>query len=513
MFNRQAITLVEMIVVVSILSILWTVWLISYSSNLPKIRDAARIASLTQIKTGLDAYKVKWPLPIPDHSIEIRWSGSVIWYQGEIGENTLKTIGYNKAWFDPDTELFYDYYVSKNGKFFQLMSFLEKQKIEDQFEDISFLSQQASAADIYTLRYPKVYGDSLWILTDQDQTPVNKSESISLQGSVDLLKTSDIFSAYFSDEDIEKGNKALAGKMFTLTRSQRFGAPKKCPMWFIPVDGNKDLWQPGFCVAKYEMSLANGDGVPDNNYWNSYSYASVPSAERIPTITRGLPLTNLTISEAITACRLIGTHLITNLEWMTIARDLEKQGINWTTWEVNNGYIYNGNSANTTYWVESVPWSNSGVDITWGQDTPDMTFDRTGNDRRQLMLWNGEIIWDFSGNVFEFVNKTNNIDDDDGINEEKFDMITNSSYVDWEHANVNPGYRKSQWPSESITTFTSLWKVYEGSNTSNEYLFLRWGRVAPSADTSSSTNPGIYALNRLETGNYAHGSTWFRCAK
>jgi hypothetical protein len=38
-------------------------------------------------------------------------------------------------------------------------------------------------------------------------------------------------------------------------------------------------------------------------------------------------------SEAIAACKSLGQgyHLVTNNEWMTIARNIESQGENWST--------------------------------------------------------------------------------------------------------------------------------------------------------------------------------------
>jgi hypothetical protein len=35
-------------------------------------------------------------------------------------------------------------------------------------------------------------------------------------------------------------------------------APTTCPTGFIPVPGNTDFMQPGFCVAKYEMKKVSG---------------------------------------------------------------------------------------------------------------------------------------------------------------------------------------------------------------------------------------------------------------
>lgn len=44
-----------------------------------------------------------------------------------------------------------------------------------------------------------------------------------------------------------------------------------------------------------------------------------------------------------------GYHLITNDEWMTIARSIEATASNWSTRKVGQGNLWNGVSNNTTY--------------------------------------------------------------------------------------------------------------------------------------------------------------------
>jgi prepilin-type N-terminal cleavage/methylation domain-containing protein len=72
--KKPAFTLVELIVVITILSILATFGFISYSSYIESSRDASRIAQIKNISDSLQIYSVNESLPIPDEYIEIRAS-------------------------------------------------------------------------------------------------------------------------------------------------------------------------------------------------------------------------------------------------------------------------------------------------------------------------------------------------------------------------------------------------------------------------------------------------------
>ena len=70
--KNKAFTLVELIVVVTILAILATIGFVSYSGYLTGVRDTNRIASLTAISDGLELYRTTNDLPDPDGAIDIQ---------------------------------------------------------------------------------------------------------------------------------------------------------------------------------------------------------------------------------------------------------------------------------------------------------------------------------------------------------------------------------------------------------------------------------------------------------
>ena len=97
-----------------------------------------------------------------------------------------------------------------------------------------------------------------------------------------------------------------------------------------------------------------------------------------------------------------GYDLISNAEWMTIARHLEEYGSNWTSGVVGTEQMYQGHS------------DGGGLIATTDESDP---YDGTGNSatdpvgmgkeqRRTLEFSWGETIWDFSGYNAEWVDWT-----------------------------------------------------------------------------------------------------------
>ncbi|MCK9293202.1 hypothetical protein M0P25_03945, partial [archaeon] len=200
--------------------------------------------------------------------------------------------------------------------------------------------------------------------------------------------------------------------------------PSKCPEGFILVPGNflygtTNGNSMGFCVAKYEMKAdKDGDGIGDlvsdypamTSTYNTW-YFSEDSNITLVSTPEGSPIANIIQTEAITACESIGGHLITNNEWMTLARNIELVPSNWSGGVVGDGYLPRGNSS-----------SSSAMD---GFN------ELSGWTKRTLTLTNGEVIWDLVGNVWEWTNDSilrkdqpdgfNDVDDSSYIGDEWFD--------------------------------------------------------------------------------------------
>ncbi|NDK09090.1 prepilin-type N-terminal cleavage/methylation domain-containing protein, partial [Candidatus Gracilibacteria bacterium] len=64
--TKKAFTIIELIVVITILAILGTIGFVSFSSHLVGVRDTSRQEQLGSIYQGLESYKTKNILPLPD---------------------------------------------------------------------------------------------------------------------------------------------------------------------------------------------------------------------------------------------------------------------------------------------------------------------------------------------------------------------------------------------------------------------------------------------------------------
>jgi len=162
-----------------------------------------------------------------------------------------------------------------------------------------------------------------------------------------------------------------------------------CPEGFVPVPGNHLYGtvysKGGFCVAQYEMKMDySGNGLgdlvsvyPDCNtdslVYNTWSYLNCSSGTVVST-PEGSPIARITQPQAKSACENIGGHLITNDEWMTLARNIEIVPSNWSSGTVGTGYIYSGHNDNTPFAALAGDTNNDNGYYLTGQTT--------GNQRR-----------------------------------------------------------------------------------------------------------------------------------
>ena len=154
----------------------------------------------------------------------------------------------------------------------------------------------------------------------------------------------------------------------------------KCPSGFIKVPGSLTYGTGDFCVMKYEAKQVDSTDVP----------VSAAAGSPWVDIDQATAAEN---SKKVDGCT--GCHLISEADWMTIAQNVLGGASNWSGGGVGSGYIYSGHNDGTPY---------SSLEA----DTSDTNgYYLTGNvanssQRRTLTLSNGEVIWDFAGNVWEW---------------------------------------------------------------------------------------------------------------
>jgi len=165
----------------------------------------------------------------------------------------------------------------------------------------------------------------------------------------------------------------------------------------------------------------------------------------------GTPWINLTLNQAKTICESLGPgySLISNQQWMAIAYNIESVVSNWSDhqvhptgqsdamlnvghscrkgnrgigcrWDVGNNIAYEGEGClpadsldeNGCYGLEKQDWE---------ENAPELNENGWSLYRRTFYLTTGEVIWDFSGNVWEWVDFYIELADERARIDEKID--------------------------------------------------------------------------------------------
>jgi len=126
--RKSAFTLVELIVVTTILAILWTIWFVSFQWYSTSARDSVRVSDLKTISRALEYYKIdQWAYPTPTDNFEISYSGSLAWKQWVFGEDTRVLISsMSETPTDPLTKNPYTYSITNTRQEYEIWSIMER---------------------------------------------------------------------------------------------------------------------------------------------------------------------------------------------------------------------------------------------------------------------------------------------------------------------------------------------------------------------------------------------------
>ena len=161
---KSAFTLVELIVVITILAILWTIAFISlqwYSSN---SRDSVRINDISKIKTSLELYNLNsWKYPLPDEGNNVIYDTDTLWTQWNIWKNVVKNLSrnLNKIPKDPLTEREYVYSVTNKQNEYELLSLMEN-------DDFTLNNTIAKTSAEWISVIPRVSWEYNWVFVKSE---------------------------------------------------------------------------------------------------------------------------------------------------------------------------------------------------------------------------------------------------------------------------------------------------------------------------------------------------------
>ena len=178
---------------------------------------------------------------------------------------------------------------------------------------------------------------------------------------------------------------------------------------------------------------------------------------------------------------------MTNWEWMAIARDIEQVPENWTGGAVGSGILKRGNVGTTD------AGSYNGADPETG----------ILNSKAILKLSNGEEIYHFSGNVWEWV---------DAQIPTQADMKPTGRYWPGEIKDVTDwgnglAYSEVGPKDNTLTMSNGVGGIYYDTTYTSNRAFLRGGNWINGASA------GVFALHLISSPTSLSADIGFRCAR
>ena len=198
---------------------------------------------------------------------------------------------------------------------------------------------------------------------------------------------------------------------------------------WVRVPGDAGIGTNDFWVTKYEVKNVGG----------AYSQADTT------------PWVSINLADAAAACAALGSgyHLMTVDEVQTINRNLEQVASNWYGGVVGTNGIYRGNCE----LADNLGYNGSFPEYGTGRDT-----------KARLKLSNGQEIWDWSGNLWEWIygeGSNGTIGTSGGIT-----WMSTSGWAGWADTDLNDE-RSIMGPSNSSWGATQGMGSFYGGPSSN----------------------------------------------
>lgn len=245
-----------------------------------------------------------------------------------------------------------------------------------------------------------------------------------------------------------------------------------CPTGYVLVPGNVSYFPKQFCVAKYEMK--------NDGFGTALSIAT------------GNPWTYIIRPDSRSKCQNLGSgyDLISNDQWQTIARNIAETPSNWSSGFVAIGQLNRGHSDNSpTAALSPVIDDNDPCNGT--EQTCSAT--SWNSQRRTHVLSNGSKIWDFAGNVAEWV--TNDSNTSNGLDGPMSQM-------------TGADIRQTRYGAATVCASPSS-TPYCGMG--KGYFNYFAGTVVRGGDWSIGEDAGVFATHLNYTSSTAYANIGFRC--
>jgi len=170
-YTKWAFTLVELIVVITILAILWTIAFISLQWYSSQARDSKRLSDISNIKKSVELFSLNtWKYPEPDDSITMSYSWEVLRYQWTVWDQVATNVSrnLNEKPLDPSTGLEYIYSTTHSQTEYEVLGLYESDLIWTSPQPSPLRGEGArtlffSSTNAETQDYAKIDGNYNWI--------------------------------------------------------------------------------------------------------------------------------------------------------------------------------------------------------------------------------------------------------------------------------------------------------------------------------------------------------------
>lgn len=304
-----------------------------------------------------------------------------------------------------------------------------------------------------------------------------------------------------------------------------FTARTACPTKFIEVPALSGYTSNAFCISYLEARQGAGNTADFSNAvtapWdNSFATAA-------------------TYSQSISACNAINSAaphtsrftIPSNNQWQSVARDIETVGSNWSSGTAGSGSLYIGHVDSSPNGPRGYAVASPVVGVNDYNNTGNNAGQAWGSgkeERRYHTLSNGNVIWDFGGNVTEWVSDIlpnvftagakagspatdlcTAMTDDTGTNGALFN-ITPSAGATITYGGLTSGARTLFGPvtvAGSCAAASGFGRVDYSNTLTTSLTMTRGGRYS-----SNTTNGGIFeALFRYDGATTGNSRIGFRC--
>ena len=252
---------------------------------------------------------------------------------------------------------------------------------------------------------------------------------------------------------------------------------------WVGVYGDSDYGTSNFCITKFEAKKSG----PGN----------------VSAVSTSVPWVSESQSTFVSKCQAIGTgyDMQSNDHWMTVTANVANVGDNWSGGVVGSGALSRGHTDNDpTTTIDAEIDDNLGCSGTFNTCDGSTWHDQ----RRTYKLSNDEVIWDLSGNAWEYTSYVNASGKATPVGNAWNEFTAVGDGANLTKAMLVPTNSVKSYWSDTWTSSQGIGQYYPGTNGSGGAM-MRGGAI------TDGTSAGIFATRLTYDSTTVYADAGFRC--